>query len=115
MTKKTSLLDNDILLKLLLYKIETDVFADQPFDIQHWSVLRVSKFVIKSAIKKKAAPENVSEYANRLDKVIAQTLTEFEPTDNEIALAAELEKQATELDVDFDDAEGFCTNNGLSI
>lgn len=99
---EAALVDNDVVLKLCCYGLHTSL-ADALTGLRP-AILGVARFVLRDRISRSANIRERDRAARALEEIIAAT-DPVEPTDEEAALAAELEEAAAKRQLEFDIGE----------
>ena len=97
-----ALVDNDVVLKLCRYKCHRDFAAT----LGGWSaaILSVTRFALRDRVRKTSNVANPKQLAAAMEEAIG-TYQLLQPSDVEIALAADLEEEATRRGLELDAGE----------
>lgn len=99
-----ALIDTDVLLKTASYGLLTLLTQSKPFGASEYAMLGAAKYVVQGRLKKKLTGQDLTQAKEHFAHA-SQEISEIEPTEEEIRLAALLEGLAMELGVDFDTGE----------
>lgn len=111
----SAVVDNDIILKLLVYDLHREITQSKPFGVHSWQILASAKYVILSILEK-------SNHSHHKKKLLADsfrscflpTLQVIEPSSREIEYAAKIELIASDLNLELDIGESLLYAIALS-
>ncbi len=98
------LLDNDVILKVARYSLVDEMLAAIPADDATLGMLGVGRFVVRGRIERDRRLADPARALAAFEELLART-TLLEPTADEIALAAQLEAEASRVDLELDGGE----------
>ena len=101
-----AVVDNDVILKGACYHLLTDLVEQIPATLETTGVLGAAKFVLSSRIAKQKIEGDLEAVERELD-LFFQQVEHLEPTEEEIAFAAELEVAAKQENLPLDDGESL--------
>jgi hypothetical protein len=99
---EAALVDNDVVLKLCCYGLHASL-PDALTGLRP-AILGVTRFVLRDRISRSTNIRDRDRAARALEEIVAAT-DPVEPTDEEAALAAEMEEAATKRQLEFDTGE----------
>lgn len=100
------LLDNDVVIKACAYRCYGEILAATTIHDQPPAILSIARFTIRTRLARKNSLADPKGAAQAFEKMLAG-LELLEPTQGEIALAADLEEQASAKALDFDTGESL--------
>lgn len=98
------LLDNDVVLKAACYALTPEALAAATSDGTAPGMLGVGRFVIRRRVERATNIVDRDQARASLEQMIA-AVEMFEPTDDELALAADLEAEASRQGLELDGGE----------
>lgn len=88
-----ALIDNDVLYKTAMYGLARTLFKTEPYGTQQFHALGAARFMITKKLTKRPPTRGADLALSEFESLLLQ-INALEPTDEEIALAAELEYYA---------------------
>lgn len=101
---KQVLLDNDVVLKVACYALVTEALAATTSDGSPPGMLGVGRFVLRRRVERATNVVDRDQACDSLERMIA-AVEMFEPTEDELALAADLEAEASRQGLELDGGE----------
>jgi hypothetical protein len=98
------LLDNDVVLKVACYAVVTEALTATTSDGTPPGMLGVGRFVIRRRVERATNIADRDRARDSLERMIA-TVEMFEPTEDELSLAADLEAEASRQGLELDGGE----------
>lgn len=98
------LLDNDVVLKACAYRCHSETLAAMTLDGEPPAMLGIARFTLRTRLGGQNSLTDPKGATQAFEMMLAE-LRLLEPTKDEIALAAELEEQASVKALDFDTGE----------
>jgi len=100
----TAAIDNDVILKGILYGLLSDLIGMIPASAADVGVLGAARYVVSARLKKTS--RDVEKLLQSLERFLSNVMI-LEPTDDESKLAAELELSAQKINVNLDAGESI--------
>jgi len=101
-----ALIDTDVLYKSTIYGLLSRWIAARPFGANRFSMLVAAKYMIHKKISKRPPARGAAVAIAEFEAAVA-TLNELEPSSEEIKIAAELEHEASNLNLELDGGESI--------
>jgi hypothetical protein len=98
------LLDNDVALKVACYSLVAEMIAGTTVEDTPPAMLGVGRFVIRGRLDRASNVANVARAKEALEQLL-QAITLLEPDDEELAVAADLEAEASRRNLELDGGE----------
>lgn len=101
-----ALIDNDVLYKTAMYGLALALLGTEPVGAKQFHTLGAARFMISKKLTRRPPTRGVKLALQEFEALLAK-LSALEPTDEEIALAAELEYLASQ--------QGYALDGGESL